>query len=235
MRNDNIELSDILLKEYKRASDFYYTTELPDKLETEIDNDVLIVKYPSTIIEKELNNYDSFEGWINVFHKWGIFNKIRFRWEEPHDKSGNHYQNFLTRVDKFRSTFSSFFELEERYQKCVDDRDTDFMVDDRNILETIIEIDWYFETEKRIKIEIPKEFEVDFTEEGSVRFSEHVNSDDDKDIFSPWQLIIERWAYMKTVPRPGETRPKEMSGMTQIMKDLIKVGFTERSIVYPTD
>ena len=197
MRNDNNQLGDILQKEYNKKTGFYVTSDLPDKLHSSIDGATLIIQYPSSLIEKELNNYDSFEGWINVFRRWGIFDRIIFRWDKPGRMAGDHYQRFLERVRIFNNAFSSFFELEKEYKERIDEMDPDISVNEKDILESIIEIGWYFEMDKKLKVELPSEWTIKFTTESAVQFSvdkyitntgQSVNVDNQ--IFAHWQLII---------------------------------------------
>ena len=120
--------------------------------------------------------------------------------------------------------------------------DPDISVNEKDILESIIEIGWYFEMDKKLKVELPSEWTIKFTTESAVQFSvdkyitntgQSVNVDNQ--IFAPWQLIIERWAYLKSIPETDKDNIFSNPCINQTMKDLIKTGFTERNFLFPAD
>ncbi|MEG1617692.1 MAG: hypothetical protein RR202_08020 [Bacteroidales bacterium] len=241
MRKDNEQLSDVLQHEYNKKTNYYTHTEVPDGVSFEIDGYILKAKYPSELVEKELNNTDSFEGWFMVCRRWGVFDKYVFDWNEPADTTTKGYQDFLFRVKHFYTQFSSWFELSKEGQKRIEQIAPANYVCDKCVLESIIDIAWLFETGNKIKVEIPEEWEIHF-EQGEVQmkiadpdFGNEPLTEEESQIYSPWQLLVNRWAYLPTSPKSDKQTLRSWDSMPKEVQKLIKVGFTERSFPYPSE
>ena len=242
MRKDNEQLSEILQHEYTKKTGYYTHTEVPEEATFEIDGYELKIKYPSEMTSELLNNYDSFEGWIMVCRRWGVFDKIIFDWNVPEDTQTKVYQEFLYRVSHFSKVFTGWFELSKDGQKHLNVLKADIYVCDKRILESIIEIAWYFETGHKTKIDIPDQWQIHF-EHGVVQIKAEIEDygiqnaldQEDNQIYSPWQLLINRWAYLPTSPKSIQQNLPVWDAMTPDVKELIKVGFTERNFPFPAE
>lgn len=241
MRNDNEQLSDILEHEYNKKTNYYTHTHVPELAEFEIDGYKVKFKYPEKLILEPLNNTDSFEGWAMVIRRWGVFDKIIFDWEIPKDTTIKAYQDFLYRVKHFHQQFGKWFEIAHDTQPELAKIDVKSYVCDKRVLESIIDIAWYFETGTKINIEIPEEWEISF-EDGVVNmkisdydFGTEPLNEEQSQIYSPWQLLINRWAYLPTNPRSAKQTLKAWDTMPKEVEKLIRTGFTERNFPYPAD
>lgn len=242
MRKDNEQLSEVIQHEYNKKTGYYTYTEVPENAVFEIDGYELKVRYPNKIASEILNNTDSFEGWMLICRRWGVYEKIVFNWDESEDIHEKSYQEFLYRVKRFSDVFKGWFELSKDAIKNLEKLQPDTYVCDKRILESIIDISWYFETGKKINIEIPDEWNIHL-EKGLVQIKPEIreygieNSLDESDnqIYTPWQLLINRWAYLPTSPKSTQQDLSVWSSMSSNVKELIKVGFTERNFPFPAE
>lgn len=241
MRKDNNQLSDLLQREYTKKTNYYTHTEVPEDVSFEIDGYLLKIKYPASMICQEINNTNSFEGWANVCNRWGVFDKISFDWEKPADKESRAYQHFLYRVKHFREQFSKWFELSRDAESRLSDLNVSEYVCDKLILESMIDIAWYFETGKKLKIEIPEDWDIHF-QKGVVEvrvadfdLGTEPLTEEESEIYSPWQLLINRWAYLPTSPQSHNQTVTPWDTMPKDVQELLRTGFTERNFPYPAE
>ncbi|MEG1521005.1 MAG: hypothetical protein RR212_06645 [Bacteroidales bacterium] len=242
MRKDNEQLTEVLQHEYNKKTGYFTHTEVPENATFEIDGYELKIKYSVELVDQPLNNYDSFEGWIMVCRRWGIFDKIIFDWREPTDVHGKDYQAFLYRIHQFSKVFTGWFEINKDAQKHLAQLQPNIYVCDKRILESIIDITWYFETGNKLKIDIPDQWQIHF-EHGIVQIKAEIENygienaldEADNQVYTPWQLLINRWAYLPTSPKSTQQDLSIWSTMPTDIKDLIKVGFTERNFPFPAD
>lgn len=242
MRKDNEQLSEILQHEYNKKTGYFTHTEVPEDAIFEIDGYELKIKYSANLVSESLNNYDSFEGWMMICRRWGVFDKIIFDWHEAADIQDKNYQEFLYRVHEFAKVFTGWFEVSKDGKKYLEQLQTGIYVCDKRILESIIDITWYFETGKKIQIDVPDQWQIHF-EHGIVQIKaeiqdygiENALDETENEIYTPWQLLINRWAYLPTSPKSSQQELSAWSLMPANVKDLIKVGFTERNFPFPAE
>ncbi|MDO5570547.1 MAG: hypothetical protein Q4F97_03665 [Bacteroidales bacterium] len=254
MKNNNIQVLETLQHEYHKKTDYYSYTDLPEEAVFEIDGVNVKYTYTSNLILKKLNNKDSFEGWAIALRRWGVYDNIIFKWDIPSDTQTKEYQKFLFRVKTFLKYFYSWFSVCKENLKQLEIIDPKIYVCEKLILESIIDICWYFETTNKIDIVISDRYTTSFIKDGvniQDDLEETTDAKEDKrdyesnkedkkqnpypEIDIPWQLIIERWAYLPCSPKQDQLTFTNMEKLPHDVVELIKVGFAERNFPYPSE
>ena len=242
MRKDNEQLNDILHHEYTKKTNYYTHSEVPENVTFEIDGYLLKVKYTKELVIEPLNNINSFEGWMMVFRRWGVFDKIQFCWEQPKDTLSPIYLQFIDRVQFFHRNFSNWFQLASIAHAQINNFEVSTNLDNKKVIESIIDICWLYETEEKLSITIPDKWDL-LLKDGVVEITPHFNrygiegslEGDETSIYTPWQLLINRWAYLPTSPQSSQNDLTTWSDMSDDVQNLIKVGFTERNFPFPAE
>ena len=242
MKNDIELLLDIPRREYHKETDFYIVCSLPEKVKYKIiDDNLLKVRYSSDLFHNPMTGDNIFEGWLIIFYRWGIFDKIEFEWEKSDDTADEDYLSVIDRINRFIDNFGSVIHLSDKCAKEIKDvsGDADGKYNDKLIVESIINTTWYFETGNEISFEFPDNVSVKI-ENGAVTLSEtsaggiQEIAENSKAPYSPLELIVNRWTYLKC--RYEGVKKAEPEPVSESLADtLIKVGYTERNLLYPTE
>lgn len=236
MRHDNEQLSVILQNGYNRLTGFDTLTEVPEHVYFEVDGSVLRMKYSKLLDSESLNGADSFEGWAIICRRFGMFEQLIFDWAEPVDKGDKGYQEFLFRVKHFAAMLPDWFILSEEAQHKLEHCSHKSYVCSRRVLESIIEIVWYFEMSNRIKVILPENWEIEW-QDGAVALSMVIDKPNlvdnqnlnEEPIYNPWRLLMNRWCYLPTINRVNEEVMELQGVVPELISELIRVGYAERN------
>ena len=239
MKNEDDLLLDIIRKEYHRETDFYITCDLPQDIKVRIKNNILNITYNKELFQEPFDRDNIFEAWMIIFYKWGIFDKIEMDWDEYESEYDADYVAIICRLKKFISNFSSWFNLSIKDTEKLDK--TIYKEPDiKSIVESIVNITWYFETGNNISFTLPDSISVDIINgEIILRCIESLESTDKDSTenrtnqYSPIELILKRWTYLDC-KFEGSLKKEVDLNSEGLYNELIKVGYTERELLFPT-